>query len=137
MAYNPTVAKELALVFLEKIGQRATPSVMKRTITQVKELMEFGYTDDEIKYTIDYVTRVNKNIYSFGYVCSAIDSAIKQRDKGERPKHAIKVRDVVVTNESEVETLDELAERNKRKASGFGVQSRKRKKYNFDMFEGQ
>lgn len=137
MAYNPTVAKELALFFLEKIEQRPTPTTMARTIKQIKEMMEFGYTDEEIKYAIEYALKANPNVYSFGYVATLIDKALKLRIKKPAPVHAVDLHTITVTKESEVEKLDELSERNKRKSSEFGVQSRKRKKYNFDLFEGQ
>lgn len=137
MAYNPTFAKEVALTFLEKIGQRPNPSAMARTIKSVKELMEFGYTEEEISYAMEYTLRVKKDVYSFGYIASSIDTALKLRTKREAPKHAVQLRDIVVTAESEVEMSEQLAERNKRKATRIGLQSRKREKYNFDMLKGE
>lgn len=136
MAYNPTVAKELALDFLEQIGQRPNPAVMARTIKSIRELMESGYNDEEIKYAMDYTLTIKPDIYSFAYISTTIDKALRIRAK-KQPHHAIDVREVVVTKESEVTENVGLAERNKRKADRASVQSRKRAEHYLDMLKGQ
>lgn len=137
MINEPTVAKELALLFIELSGQCPTPSNMPRTTKIVKDLLEFGYTDEEIAYAIRYAFKINKNVYSIGYVSSIIDKAIQQKERAKLLANKQEVTTKPITNESEVESQDDVAERNRGKSSKFGIQSRKRKKHYFDMFEGE
>jgi DNA-binding transcriptional MerR regulator len=143
MAVNPTEAKEIALEWLALLGQKPTPALMARIIKQVKGLMEVGFSDEEIRYTMKVVVRTKPDVYSFGYVEACINDVLRKRAE-ERRKAEVKqiskdlqeeAKPILVTSESEVSQDDEVSERNRRKAERFGIQSRVREKSYFHLFE--
>lgn len=144
MTINPTVAKDIALEWLALLGQRPTPPLMARLIKQVKGLMEVGFTDEEIRYAMDYIVSIKPDVYSFGYVESSINDVLRKRKEEEQRKKELLIKQEVekqilsnisITKESEVAIGDETSERNQRKAERLGIQSRKREKSYFHLFE--
>lgn len=142
MTVNPTEAKEIALEWLKLLGNKPTPPLMARTIKQVKGLMQVGFSDEEIRYTMEYVVRTNPNIYSFGYVEACINDVLRKRAEEKRKEKSKQISEslqkqaiAIVTSESEVANDDESSERNRRKAERLGVQSRFREKSYFNLFE--
>lgn len=139
---NGTDAKDIALYFLGVTGvERATPAIIGKTIAQTKHILEAGYTKDEILAVIDHVIRKGVRMYSIGYVSHAINDVLREMEQEklkEQAKEVVKqLEENHAQSRSEVKHDDESAQRNRDKARRLGVQSRKREKFNFDMFEGQ
>jgi len=144
MSINPTSAKDIALEWLALLGLRPVPAQMGRIIKQVKGLMEVGFSDEEIRYAMNYVVSTKPNVYSFGYIEMCINDVIRkkrleeQRIQEKLIKEQINkqvLEQISITHESEVAEGDETSERNRRKAERFGVQSRVREKSYFHLFE--
>lgn len=70
-----TSAKELVLLFYEKTGLRYTNKDIMIAIKNAKNLLNVGYTYDEIKNTIEYCVenQPEKGIYSFGFIVHEIN----------------------------------------------------------------
>ena len=146
MKANPTVAKDIAIYFLEATDQRYTPSIIAKTIIQAKAILEAGYTKDEIIQCIDWV--VNKTtvvMYSLGYISTMINKILENikeekvdEEKNEKLKKyredMLNFQQDLLKKEGE-EVSNEASNRNRRKANEFGNKSRERKKYYFDLFE--
>lgn len=73
-----TSAKELVLLFYEKTGLRYTNKDIMIAIKNAKNLLNVGYTYEEIKNTIEYcVDNPPKNgIYSFGFIVHEINKVV-------------------------------------------------------------
>ena len=73
-----TSAKELVLLFYEKTGLRYTNKDIMIAIKNTKNLLNVGYTYEEIKNTIEYcVDNPPKNgIYSFGFIVHEISKVV-------------------------------------------------------------
>lgn len=139
---NPTDAKTIALYFLNATTDgRNTPIVIAKTITQVKSLLNVGYTKDEITATIDHVIARGVQMYSFGYLSTCIANVLVEVNKNKTSSEAVKAKQELDEMQKkameEVNVVDESTERNRQKLSRFGVQSRVGEKHHFDMFEGQ
>jgi hypothetical protein len=137
---NPTDAKTIALYYLNATTDgRNTPAVIAKTINQVKNLMNTGYTKDEILATIDAVLSRGIKMYSFGYLSACIADVLNDINKGKTSEEVVKVKEELKEMEKqameEVNVIDESTERNRNKLAR--LQSRKREKHPFDMFEGQ
>lgn len=141
MKANPTVAKEIAVHFIKLTDSIITPQLMSRTIKQIKGLMEAGFTDEEIQYTIDEAFRLKPNIYSFSYIEACINDVLRKRKealhKEEMERKKKEVFDAPTIVVSEVLLQDETTNRNRQKAKNFGVRTGERKKHYFDLFEEQ
>lgn len=142
MTVNPngTDAKFIALHFLQETGvDRPTSGVVARTIKQTKGLLEEGYTKDEIIATIDHLVSRGVNMYSIGYISSAIVDVTKELERANQKEQGKELRKELekqqATDRKAVDMDGEVNSRNASKAGRFGVQSRKREKLNFDMFE--
>lgn len=137
---NGTDAKDIAFHFLSMTGvERATPQVIAKTIAQAKRLLNAGYNKKEICSAIDKAVQKGISMYSIGYITTSIKDLLKEvetdemREKGQEIK--VKMEEQYAEERKAVSDDDESAERNRKKADGFGVQSRLGKKFNFDMFE--
>ena len=140
---NGTHAKEIALHYLNATDQRATPSIMVKTVSQAKSILSAGYTKEEIIRVIDAIVEKGVVMYSIGYVSACINDVlreIKVKEDAEKAKAQAKIEaermaTTALEKRNEVTTDVESTERNRSKAGRFGVQSRFGKKHNFDMFE--
>lgn len=134
---NGTHAKEVALHFLERTQEKYTPAMVKKTIGQVKTLMSYGYTRDEVIKTIDYLIDVKRvNMYSLGYVNSAINNVLEELKTLEYNKKAEEILQNIEYDSKEVTINEESAERNREKGERFGTNTGFGKKHNFDMLKG-
>lgn len=138
---NGTHAKDIALYFIDMTDMRATPGIVRKTIVQAKRTLEAGYTKDEIISTIDRNLEKGVNMYSFGYIDVSINDVLREIEKEKSKVEAKKVKEEIEemqkSQRKAVSMSDESTERNREKARRVGVQSRLRKKLNFDMFEEQ
>jgi hypothetical protein len=139
---NPTDAKTIAFHFLELTTDgRNTKAVIAKTINQVKNLMNVGYTKEEIIATIDYVHTKGTKVFSFGYYSTAIADVLTEINKRTLSSDVEKVKEELVEMEKkameEVNTANESTERNRQRLSKFGLQSREREKHYLDLFERQ
>lgn len=137
---NGTDAKDIALHFVNITVGKATPAIMKKTISQAKTLLSSGYTKEEIIKAIDYIIDVmHVDMYSLGYVNTAINDVLKQirqKEKEEAIKEIVrKAEEEISASEDEVVVDEESSRRNREKIKGTGIQSRFGEKFNFDMFE--
>lgn len=135
---NGTQAKEIALYFIERTTERATPAIIAKTITQAKSLLKCGYTKKEITDVIDYlIDTKHVTLYSLGYVNSAINNILleikKEKNKQKKTIPPTFIQTHIERNEVELD--DETTKRNKSKLNRFGIQPRLGKKFTFDMFE--
>lgn len=142
MKANGTDAKEVALHFLKQTGvDRCTPAIIAKTISQAKHILTSGYSKEEIISVIDHVVERGVHMYSIGYVSHAINDVLKEIEQKRLQEEAKVVAQQLEEQQrqqrSEVTTDGESTNRNKDKASRFGVQSGFRKKFDFDMFEEQ
>lgn len=137
---NGTDAKEIALHFLKQTGvERATSAIIGRSIIQAKKILEAGYSKTEIIESIDHIVNKGVQMYSIGYVSVAINETLQEIERKKLAQIGASVREEQEKSQAEirgaVENDEQSAERNTGKAKQFGVQSRVRKKFNFDMFE--
>jgi hypothetical protein len=139
---NPTEAKELVLHFLAKSGL-ANPNAgdIARWINMAKHLLQ-NHTYHTIKKVIDHVFITKKlSIYSFGFIVSAFDKALMEIDAMEQAERVAETMKEIASSQiaprEGVSVDEQSAERNRRKASGLGVQSRLRAQYSFDMYEAE
>lgn len=133
---NGTHAKEVALHFLERTTERFTPAMVKKTIGQVKTLMSSGYSKEEVIKVIDYLLDVKKvNMYSLGYVNSAINNVLEELKEIEY-NNISSISSQGKEYSKEVLTDEESAKRNREKAERFGADSGFGKKHNFDLLKG-
>lgn len=138
---NGTDAKDIALHFVAMTSGRAAPTIMAKTINQAKALLSSGYTREEILKTIDYIIVKKKiNMYSLGYVSSAINDVLKELDKIELELVAKKLKQQIITSfaegeQKEVDANGDSAQRNRDKSTRFGLQSGERTKSYFDLLK--
>ena len=123
---NPTDAKTIAFHFLDATTDgRNTSHVIAKTIRQVKDLMNVGYTKDEIIATIDYVLALGVKVYSFGYFSTCIANVLVEVNKRKASSHVVKVKEELAEMEKqameEVNVVDESTERNRSKLNRFGA----------------
>lgn len=100
-------------------------------------MFEQGYTDEEIAYGIKYSVKNSRNVFSIRYVQACLPSALKEKQNAERRYEPIKYEIPTVTSETKLGDLDETTKRNREKAKRNSVQSGKREKSYFNLFEGQ
>lgn len=137
---NGTDAKDIALHFLKATGvERTTPAIIAKTIAQAKSILKSGYTKEEVIDVIDHVVERGVRMYSIGYVSHAINDVlaeIEEKKLQEKAKDVIKEqKEQQLAQRKEVTSSGESTNRNKGKASKFGIQSRVGKKFDLDMFE--
>lgn len=135
-----TVAKDIALYFIEQAVGRATPAIIKKTIVQAKSLMQHGYTKEEIISVIDYILKIKKtNMYSLGYVSASINDIlmeikkIKAQEEVKQQKELIK--EGLKSIKCEVIKDCSSTKRNRDKADRLGIKSRFGEKSISDLFE--
>jgi hypothetical protein len=138
---NGTQAKEIVLHFIAKTsGENANRGDIARWTTMAKDLL-LTYSNRDIISVINHCVDVKKlSLYSFGFITRAIGDVMMEME-AIKAKEAAKqyVKDVASSMNvprEEVRRDEDAAERNRRKASGFGIQSRLRAQYSFDMHEG-
>lgn len=135
---NGTHAKDIALYFLEKTEQRYTASIIARTVNQAKTLLSADYSKDEIISVIDYIVdKSDVDMYSLGYLNSNINRILRLVKKEDTKEEVEKQKkeSVNISLKREVVNVDESNNRNKDRINRYGIQSRKRKEYNFDMLK--
>ena len=137
MKVSGTVAKEIALYFFLVTEQRYTSAVIAKTINQAKQLLESGYTANEIKKTIDYiVNNTSTKMYSLGYINTCINKVledVKAKEKEEEIQRIIaQQKEDIIAIDKEVEN-DKPSERNRNKLNGFGFKSRFGEEFDFDL----
>lgn len=138
---NGTDAKDIALHFINLTTGRATPQMMKKTIVQAKSLLSSGYTKDEILDALEYVINIKGvEIYSLGYINASIENILREIQKLNKEQEIKKEKEKMVSESiakrDEVSSDGKSTQRNRDKASRFGVQPRFGKEFNLDMFEG-
>lgn len=89
-----TSAKELVLLFYEKTGLRYTNKDIMIAVKNAKNLLNVGYTYDEIKNTIEYCVenQPEKGIYSFGFIVHEINKVttmLKAKNKQIKDTQAL------------------------------------------------
>lgn len=132
---NGTHAKEIALFFIRTFGIQGNPNTIARTVKLVKDTLADGYSKEDIMMVIEYLADVKKmELYSFGYVKVSIDAFLKDARKRQEDIDSVGIRDEQAKLFTrEVVTLDESSERNRKKATELGAESRFRKKFDFNL----
>ena len=137
---NGTIAKDVALYFLDMTTDRYTSSIVAKTINQAKQLLEAGYTKEEIISVIDYITtKTSVKMYSLGYVNHCINEVLNKINEENKAKQ---IREIIEQGKLEQATTidrgdidNESTKRNREKVSRLNIQSRQRKKFDFDMLK--
>ena len=138
---NGTHAKDIAIYFLDATTDKYTPAIVRKTIMQAKQLLETGYSKQEIIDTIDYIIlRTPAVMYSLGYLSSAINDVLRTL-KEERA--AVEMRRLIEESKANYveEDTEEVVEdvesqqRNRDKLNKFGNESRKREESYLDMLK--
>jgi hypothetical protein len=134
---NGTHAKEVAVHFIEKTTERATPAVYAKVTKMAKTILASGYSKDEIVKVIDYIVDVKGvQMYSLGYVNTCINEMLKEIEQEELKKQGQEIKKTQLEQpRSEVIDDGESRERNRDKAKRFGILSGFREKHHLDMFE--
>lgn len=138
---NGTHAKEVALHFLDVTEQRYTSAIIGKTTNQAKTLLAAGYTRDEIISVIDYINEnTDANMYSLGYVNSAINNVLRKIQEEKLIEKQEELRRKLEEERKsyiskEVNELDESTERNRNKLNKFSIQSRKREESYLNMLK--
>ena len=138
---NGTVAKDIAIYFLDMTQERYTPAIVSRTVGQAKNLLESGYTQTEICSVIDFIVNETSTVmYSLGYVSSAINDVLKDINAMaimKAHKELIEESKASYQKEEnkEVDKDVESQIRNRDKLSGFGNEPGKREKSYLDMLK--
>lgn len=87
-------AKELVLLFYEKTGLKFLNKDIMIAVKKAKDLLNAGYTYDEIKDTIEYCVEnpPEKGIYSFGFIVHEINKVttiLKSKNKQIKREAAV------------------------------------------------
>jgi hypothetical protein len=139
---NPTEAKDITLHFIAKSGLTSAPrGDIARWTNMAKHLLQ-THEYRTIMRVINHVFDTKKlSIYSFGFIVSAFDKALMEIDAMEEAERVAETMKEIASSQiaprEEVLVDESSAERNRRKASGLGVQSRLRAQYSFDLYEGE
>lgn len=136
---NGTHAKEIALHFLKASNQPLTKSNVAKTIKHVMSTLGNGYTRDEVFLVMDNVFEVRKvkTVHSFGYIVSCLDQVLEEKRAAEQAVIILAASEQAISKQRDEVKEDDSTERNQQKAARTQLQSRLRKKFNFDMFEEQ
>lgn len=134
-----TDARTVAIHFLEQTQERYTPAMVGKVVAQAKNILSAGYKKEEIMMCIDYIVEnTTVQMYSIGYISSAINSVlakINQEKKDKIIKEVLdKQREERIVEREEVKH-DESTERNRSKIDGFSTESRKREESALDMLK--
>lgn len=140
MKVDGTVAKNIAIHFLDRTTDRYTPSIVAKTVIQAKSLLKSGYTEEEIKSVIDHIVdNTSVNMYSLGYVSSAINNVLKEIKEEESKEIAKEQREefskIAKKLLKEGEVNFESKERNEGKLDRFGTKSRFGEEPYSDLFK--
>lgn len=139
---NGTFAKDIAIHFLNSTTDRYTSSMVGKTIIQAKQLLESGYTKEEIISAIDYVVNNTKvEMYSLGYINTCINDILKDvqalnnKQLLREKKKKLEEEYQAIINKDRGEVFDESTNRNRDKFRRLNIQSRQRKKSPFDLLK--
>jgi len=132
-------AKECVMHYIDKaMDGKASKAFISRSMVNAKSLLNDGFTKEEIIAVIDYSLDVKHlNVFSFGFYNTCIDNMLREANQyqqqiilAEQSRHIASLNQ---TTRDEVQANDDSTERNRNKSEYFGVQSRLRKKLDFDM----
>lgn len=135
-------AREIALHFVSKMKLESAKVdwEISRVTARARQLLT-KYRKHEIIDVINYSFQRNSSIYSFGYIANYMEEvlAVLESEKSKDVAKAVVAKEIaeLASTREEVSFDEQSAERNRAKASRFGVQSRIGEKYPFDLFEGQ
>lgn len=135
---NGADAKDIALHFIDMTTGKVTPSIMAKTVTQAKNLLNYGYNKTEIIDVIDYLITVKHvDLYSLGYVNASINNVLReiQKQKANQKKPIPPTFTQTYRKRNEVKENDESTNRNKSKLNRFGIQPRFGEESFIDMFK--
>ena len=111
-----TSAKELVLLFFEKTGLKYTNKDIMIAVKNAKNLLNAGYTHEEIKSVIEYCVKnqPEKGIYSFGYIIHEMNKVLtilKHKKKQEEITKSIDKNKFLDYGLEEVSNKDKMKQR--------------------------
>ena len=111
-----TSAKELVLLFYEKTGLRYTNKDIMIAVKNTKNLLNVGYTHDEIKSVIEYCVDnpPEKGIYSFGFIIYEMNKVLailKHKEKQQAITKTIDKNKFLDYGLEKVSNKDKIRER--------------------------
>jgi hypothetical protein len=131
-----TDAKDIAIHFLKMKDYPLSKTNIAKNIVQAKTLLCKGYTKDEIIAVLDKAIGNNPNIYSLAYIQYCIDEMAKEiKSKAVKQEIQAEAKTEFAKRQQEVNPDSESCNRNRNKLERFGVKSRLREKFDFDMFK--
>ncbi len=125
-------AQNVAFSFFTKFQLKYTPTDIKRVMKNVKDLMNAGYTEEELLNIIDYAfdNQPPSGIYSFGYIISIKDKALNEvRLKAEKLKREAQAQE----NRLQIKKIEGL----NKVSNADKLRNRKSKYENSDLFGGR
>lgn len=130
---NPTDARTVALEFHRLVFGKVINGKVAQTVVQAKRLLDEGYDVEDILLLVEYIVRYTSvNMYSLGYVSAVIRDLLPKAKVKQEYEKQLKLQEEMAEKARELEVQND-AERNRSKARDFGIQSRGRKKHNFDL----
>ena len=111
-----TSAKELVLFFYEKTGLRYTNKDIMVAVKNTKNLLNIGYTYEEIKSVIEYCVEnpPEKGIYSFGFIMYEMNKVLailKHKKKQEEATKSLDKNKFLDYGLTEVSNKDKIKQR--------------------------
>lgn len=108
-------AQNVVFSFFEKFKLKYTNSDIARTMKNVKDLFNAGYTEDELLKIIEYAfnNQPPEGIYSFGYIIYIKDKALNEIKVNEarlKRDERVQQSNIVVTK---IEGLEKLSNADK------------------------
>lgn len=131
---NGANAKHLAIEFHKLIDKNITPGSMAKTVKVFKNVLT-RFTFDELEFALQYFI-IDKQVGVYSPAFFNVDSVMYEAkikceeaklNRERQKEHAIIAKTLDLKGDSSA--------RNKKRASTTHTSSRRRKKYNFDMFE--
>lgn len=113
--------KDISIYFFEKTNQRATPAMFKKTGSQIKNLIESGYKEEEIIKCIDYLVEnpPPKGFYSIGYLSYTINDVLQKiKLKELREKSELAIQDSLCSVENSKSNSEKFLNKKKNRFKG-------------------
>jgi hypothetical protein len=128
--------RDVAIYFLNLSNQEKSRTNIIRAVKSAGTLLE-SYSSSQVKDVIEYLIDVKKiDLYSLAYLNNHMDKYLEEIENIRlKETYAEHIKNIQTQPTQEVSVDEQSVERNNGKLHRFGIQSRVREKFNFDLFE--
>lgn len=128
--------RDVAIYFLNLSNQEKSRTNIIRAVKSASTLLE-NYTSNQVKDVIEFLIDVKKiDLYSLAYLNNHMDKYLEEIENVRlKETYAEHIKNIQTQPTQEVSINEQSVERNNGKLHRFGIQSRVREKFNFDLFE--